>query len=92
LKLKLPLFTKRDDSKSWFVAGYFKVKIKGKWRDILAPKLLILDRHEFKGPFKKLPTNHISINPKKPIELPPTKKINSRGNASLHASLHKWFN
>ena len=54
LKLKLPLFTKRDDSKSWFVAGYFKVKIKGKWRDILAPKLLILQRNEYKGPYKSL--------------------------------------
>jgi len=52
LKLQLPLFTKKDDSKSWFAAGYFKVKIKGKWRDILSPKQLILERNEFKGPFK----------------------------------------
>ena len=52
LKLNLPLYTKKEDSKSWFVAGHFLVNIKGKWRPILSPKLLILQRNEYKGPFK----------------------------------------
>ena len=35
LKLKLPLYTKKENSKSLFAAGYYMVKIKNKWREIL---------------------------------------------------------
>jgi hypothetical protein len=50
--LKLPLYTKKDDS-NWFVAGYFKVKIKGKWHPMLSPKLDVLEHvKEYEGPFK----------------------------------------
>jgi len=76
LKLKLPLFTKKEDSKSWFVAGYFSVKIKGKWRTILSPKLLIIQRNEFKGPYKSNPT-----------EQPTEKTLFKDGSL-----LNKWFN
>jgi hypothetical protein len=64
IKTQMPLFTKSDDSKSWFVAGYFSVKIKGKWRTILSPKLLILERNEYKGPFKTIPNdNEVIVEP-----------------------------
>jgi len=55
LQLGLPLFTKKEDSKSWFAAGYYQVKIKNKWRTILNPKSIILSRNEYKGPFKTDP-------------------------------------
>jgi hypothetical protein len=92
LKLKLPLFTKREDSKSWFVAGYFLLKIKNKWRTILSPKLLIMERNEFKGPFKTMEelesclksTNSPHIN----------THINTQVKLSYKPTspLDKWFN
>ncbi len=42
LQLKLPLYTKRGDSKSFFAAGYYVVQIKGKWKKILSPKLITI--------------------------------------------------
>ena len=57
IKLKMPLYTKTKDSKSWFVAGYFKVKIKDKWKTILCPKLIILQRNEYLGPYKTNPSH-----------------------------------
>jgi hypothetical protein len=84
INLKLPLFTKKDDSKSWFVAGYFKVKIKGKWRDILAPKLLILQRNEYKGPYKTLKNTNDDTKVKTIKTIKSAFKINS--------PLSVWFN
>ena len=60
LKLKLPLYTKKEDSKSWFAAGYYSIKIKGRWRAILAPKLIILQRNNYKGPFRMMPAEYDS--------------------------------
>jgi len=57
LKLKLPLYTKKENSKSLFAAGYYMVKIKNKWREILSPKLIILQRNEYLGPYKTSPTH-----------------------------------
>ena len=53
LKLNLPLYTKNKDSKSQFAAGYYVIKIKGTWRSILSPKLIILQRNEYHGPYKE---------------------------------------
>ena len=57
LKLNLPLYTKSDESKSMFAAGWYKVKIRNKWREILCPKLIILQRNEYKGPYTEQPYN-----------------------------------
>jgi len=57
LKSKLPLYTKDKDSKSWFAAGYYLINIKGKWKTILSPKLIILERNEYHGPYKENPSN-----------------------------------
>jgi len=51
----LPLFTQTDDSKSWFAAGYYKVSINGTWIVQYCPKLITLQRHEYKGPYKTNP-------------------------------------
>ncbi len=83
LKLQLPLFTKSDDSKSWFVAGYFKVKIKGRWHDILSPKLLILERNEYEGP-SKTPLNDDSVVTK-------PKKNTTKTTFVKNSPLGKWF-
>lgn len=56
IKNKLPLYTTKEDSKSWFAAGYYLVNIKGKWKTILSPKLIILERNDYSGPFKTSPS------------------------------------
>lgn len=48
----LPLFTKIEESKSYFCAGYYLVNYSGSWVKSFCPKLLTLDRNRYKGPFK----------------------------------------
>jgi hypothetical protein len=57
LKLRLPLYTRTQDSKSWFAAGYYSINIRGKWKTILSPKLIILERNTYHGPYKSSPSN-----------------------------------
>lgn len=49
---KLPLFTKSKESKSHYCAGYYIVKFNKGWVKSFCPKLITLQRNEFKGPFK----------------------------------------
>lgn len=52
IKRKLPLFTKSDDSKSLYCAGYYVIKFDKGWVKSHCPKLITLQRYEYKGPFK----------------------------------------
>jgi hypothetical protein len=47
----LPLYTQEERSKSWFAAGWYQVKQHRGWKVMLCPKLIMLDRHDYKGPF-----------------------------------------
>lgn len=47
----LPIYTKTKDSKSYFGAGYYAVKIGNDWSRCLCPKLIVLNRYEYCGPF-----------------------------------------
>lgn len=47
----LPLYTKLNASKSFFCAGYYIISFNGSWVKNYCPKLLTLDRNEYKGPF-----------------------------------------
>ena len=52
IRRKLPLFTKSSDSKSLYCAGYYVIKFdKGRVKSF-CPKLITLQRYEYKGPFK----------------------------------------
>lgn len=51
LKYRLPLFTKTNKSKSWFAAGWYAVKQHRHWRVERNPKLIVLERYQFRGPF-----------------------------------------
>lgn len=55
VKYKLPLYTQAADSKSWLAAGYYKISIGGTWIVQYCPKLIALQRNEYKGPFKLNP-------------------------------------
>ncbi len=49
---KLPLFTKSQASKSLYCAGYYTIKFEKGWVKSFCPKLITIERYEYKGPFK----------------------------------------
>jgi len=48
---QLPVYTKTTKSKSWFAAGWYNVRRGRHWRTVLAPKLIVLQRYPYQGPF-----------------------------------------
>lgn len=52
IRKKLPLFTKSEDSKSIYCAGYYIIRFDKGWVKSFCPKLITLQRYEFQGPFK----------------------------------------
>lgn len=52
VKKKLPLFTKSNASKSVYCAGYYAIKFEKGWVRSFCPKLITVQRYDYKGPFK----------------------------------------
>lgn len=50
VKRRLPLFTKKNKSKSWYAAGYYKININGTEEIHFCPKLILLQRYDYMGP------------------------------------------
>jgi hypothetical protein len=48
---QLPVYTKTNKSKSWFAAGWYNVRKGRTWRTVLAPKLIVLQRYAYQGPY-----------------------------------------
>jgi hypothetical protein len=59
---QLPIYTKTSKSKSWFAAGWYNVKKGRNWRTVLAPKLIVLQRYPYQGPYytKEQANDHTS--------------------------------
>jgi hypothetical protein len=51
IKMKLPVYTKTAKSKSWFAAGWYQVKKGRNWTVTQDPKLIVLQRYAYQGPF-----------------------------------------
>jgi len=51
VKHRLPLFTKERKSKSWYAAGWYAVKQHRTWKIVRNPKLIVLERYQYQGPF-----------------------------------------
>lgn len=51
VKHRLPLFTKENKSKSWYAAGWYAVKQHRSWKLLRNPKLIVLERYQYQGPF-----------------------------------------
>lgn len=51
LKYRLPLFTKERKSKSWYAAGWYLVKQHRTQKVVQNPKLILLERYQYQGPF-----------------------------------------
>lgn len=52
VKRKLALFTKSEKSKSLYCAGYFIIRFDKGWVKSFCPKLITIERYDYKGPFK----------------------------------------
>jgi hypothetical protein len=52
VKMKVPVYTKNNKSKSWFAAGWYQVKKGRHWTVVQDPKLLLLQRYSYTGPFQ----------------------------------------
>lgn len=51
VKMRLPVYTKTTKSKSWFAAGWYKVQKGRTWKVIQDPKLIVLQRYSYQGPY-----------------------------------------
>lgn len=51
LQQKLPIYTKTNKSKSWFAAGWYRVKKGRNWATVQDPKLITVQRYPYQGPF-----------------------------------------
>lgn len=49
---KLPLFTKSKSSKSLYCAGYYTIKFEKGWVKSFCPKLITIERYNYRGPFR----------------------------------------
>jgi hypothetical protein len=60
VKMKLPVYTKTSKSKSWFAAGWYRVKKGRTFSVVQDPKLIVLQRYPYQGPFlsKKIADDH----------------------------------
>jgi hypothetical protein len=52
VRRKIPMFTKSELSKSMYCAGYYIIQFDKGWVKSFCPKLITIERYEFKGPFK----------------------------------------
>lgn len=52
VKERLPIFTKKNKSKSWYAAGYYQITINGKTTIEFCPKLILLQRYPHIGPVR----------------------------------------
>jgi len=48
---KLPVYTKTKKSKSWYAAGWYIVKKGRHWEAVQDPKLILLNRYPYQGPY-----------------------------------------
>ena len=48
---RLPIYTKTAKSKSWFAAGWYRVKKGRAWKVLQGPKLIMLQRYPYHGPY-----------------------------------------
>jgi hypothetical protein len=57
---QLPVYTQTSKSKSWIAAGWYRIKRGRTWHTVLAPKLLVIQRYPYQGPFvtKELADDH----------------------------------
>ena len=51
VQMRVPLFTRQPKSRSWLAAGWYLVKKHRTWQVMRNPKLILLERYPYQGPF-----------------------------------------
>ena len=51
VKHHVPLWTQEPRSKSWYAAGWYKVKQGRNWTVVNCPKLIAIQRYRYQGPY-----------------------------------------
>lgn len=51
VKHQVPLWTREPRSKSWYAAGWYAVRHGRRWQTMECPKLIALERYDYRGPF-----------------------------------------
>ena len=51
LKLRAPIYTKTNKSKSWYAAGWYMIKKGRAWSMVQDPKLIVIQRYPYSGPY-----------------------------------------
>lgn len=51
VKHQVPLWTHDTRSRSWYAAGWYRVKQGRHWSVVHCPKLIVIQRYPYKGPF-----------------------------------------
>lgn len=51
LKKKLPFYTRRPRSKSYYCAGYYAILFNQQWQEFFCPKSIIVNRYSYYGPY-----------------------------------------
>jgi hypothetical protein len=49
---QVPLYTREPRSKSWYAAGWFRIRQGRSWSVTECPKLITLERYQYQGPFR----------------------------------------
>lgn len=52
VKHQVPLWTREARSKSWLAAGWYRVKQGRHWDVVECPKLIVLERYPYQGPYR----------------------------------------
>lgn len=52
VRQQLPLYTCEPRSRSWYAAGWYRVQQHRTWEAVLSPKLILLQRYRYQGPFR----------------------------------------
>ena len=51
---QLPLWTTEPRSRSWLAAGWYRIRQHRTWKAMYCPKLIMLERYQYQGPFRSL--------------------------------------
>ena len=62
VKHQLPLYTTEPRSRSWSAAGWYLIKQHRNWIATFCPKLILLQRYNYRGPFKSKEEANESIS------------------------------
>jgi hypothetical protein len=48
---QVPLWTQEPRSRSWYAAGWYRIRQGRRWTTVMCPKLIALERYDYLGPF-----------------------------------------